>query len=133
MINVEEAMRIVNEELTFAPSWKVSAEFDFFDFMRNNTFTLRLQYEAVETNDLPAVVKPVEIDLTAPFEVDPHWSREEFLRGVLNTLLTVQEHEFREMFKVNGRGIFNPHRPDGNDAWDATAKVTQSVSTSSVR
>jgi hypothetical protein len=100
--------------------------------MRQNTITLGVNYDAYETDVLPAVTKPVKIALDATFEINSEWSKEEFLRAVLNTALIIQQHEAREMFKVDGRGVFNPHRDDGIETWDKTAKVRQTVDTSSV-
>lgn len=132
MITQAEGVRIVNEELTFAPTWKVSAGVSFGDMMREDTLTLRVEYAAVETDVLPAINRPVNIDLDSTFHINPRWSKDEFLRAVLNTLLIIHEHEAREMFKVNGVGVFNPHRPDGIDAWNRTVKVHQDTMTSSV-
>jgi hypothetical protein len=132
MMTRERAMRIINNEITFHPMWKISAELRLYDALfGGNTFGLRFAYGSVETNFLPDSVEPVDIDMTATFEFDPYWSEQDLLRAVLNTALLIQEHEAREMFKVNGVGVFNPHRLDGNEAWDNTAKVTQTLVTSS--
>lgn len=132
MITQEEALDLINNQVTFSPTFKLIAGIGFGDFMRGNSITLGVSYDAFETNYLPNRVKPVKIDLDATFVIDEQWSKEEFLRAVLNTALIIQEHEAREMFKVNGVGIFNPHRDDGIETWDATAKVHQTQDTSSV-
>jgi hypothetical protein len=125
-------MEIINNEVTFHPAWKISAVLRLYDALFGGyTFGLRFAYESVETDFLPGAVESVDIDMTSTFELDPSWSEQDFLRAVLNTALLIQQHEAREMFKVNGVGPFNPHRGDGNDAWDNTAKITQTLLTSS--
>jgi hypothetical protein len=132
MITQEEALDLINNHVTFSPTFKLWAAVSFGDFMRQNTITLGVNYDAYETDVLPAVTKPVKIALDAIFVIDPAWDREELLRAVLNTALIIQEHEAREMFKVDGVGIFNPHRDDGIETWDRTEKVRQTVDSSSV-
>jgi hypothetical protein len=131
MITPEEALDLINNQVTFSPTFKLRAGIGFGDFMRGDSITLGVEYDAFETDYLPARVKPVKIELDATFEINSEWSKEEFLRAVLNTALIIQEHEAREMFKVNGVGIFNPHRDDGIEAWDDTSKVRQTQDTSS--
>jgi hypothetical protein len=132
MITQEEALDLINNHVTFSPTFKLWAGIGFGDFMRGDSITLGVEYDAFETDYLPARVKPVKIELDATFEINSEWSKEEFLRAVLNTALIIQQHEAREMFKVDGRGVFNPHRDDGIAAWDSTAKVHQTQDTSSV-
>lgn len=54
--------------------------------------------------------------------VSPHMAKSEFVALVMGTVLALEEHEAREMFKYRGRRIFGPHI-DVDALWEIARKV----------
>lgn len=134
MITAHEAVRMINEEVTYKPNWKISAEIDLFDliFSGDDRFTLIVSFDTVDSSD-PELKREISPELPATIFIEEAWDKDALMRAVFNAVWTIEEHEAREFFRVGKSAPLHPHRVDGNDLWENTAQVTNPVVTSSVR
>lgn len=115
---VETAIRLV-EEISFRPGWTFTAtEYKRFE----SAICLTVSYPAPETGrDNWAKGYPEEIRVTPSFPIQIHDCADAcaFYRKVMAIIGQIDEHEAREIFRIQPTGWapFHPHQTDGMDRW----------------
>lgn len=125
MITAEEAVRIVNEEMTYKPGWKLNATIEWPDmfFGESDRFTFEAVIETVNTSD-PELKQEITIAPGGSVVIKPEWTRDDFVRAIFETVMRIELHESREFFRVGGRAPFHPHRVDGNQLYEDTERIS---------
>jgi hypothetical protein len=119
-MEVDTALAIINEQLVFAPGWKISAEPFTHRFESGIKVCVTYPACATERKEAPAGY-PRLIEARADFVIVLHCDREEtLLRQLLEeVIMPIQCHEAREMLRLKPSfwAPFHPHRNGGMERW----------------
>jgi len=124
MLTVSEAVRILNEEIVYKPSWKIQARSHTKRFQR--TIAVRIEYPCQNSNLEDAKLGyPNSIVTYAEFPITlgQDWGHLELCRALIESIMKIEEHEAREFLRLpnleNWRAPFHPHSVLGIERWGA--------------
>ncbi len=120
VMRVDTACTIINEQLVFAPGWKIEAE--AFTHRFEAALRIKVEYPACATErEEAASGYPRTIQTGGAWVLYLHCdSPETLLRELLQQIiLPIYEHEAREMLRLKPTfwAPFHPHRTEGMERW----------------
>lgn len=117
-MNVDTAVKLINESLVYKPGWYIHAE--DFTSRHESAVCIHISYPGRETNRDHApefaehnVPKATSILLVGDL------SMEEFYRQLFELIMRFETHESREFFRIGPTmwAPFHPHHIDGIRRW----------------
>lgn len=120
-MNATEAVRLINENVSYKAGWDVSA-YTFGDpGVSNRVYvSVRATLPDSDRRHAPNYVYPITSAAAGHIDVSPATTEQSLYKMVLELLIEQEIHEAREFFKV-GRDFyapFHPHTNDGKARWD---------------
>lgn len=119
-MNVNQALQLINGCITYKPDWSIKAT----DYTRRfmDAIKVRVEYRVPDTDIKWAPNYGHIIDTYAEFVIPLGTCNNAptLYKRVFDCLLSVEEHESREFFSVNGTAYhkpFHPHTTDGMETW----------------
>lgn len=120
-MDIQSALKLVNESLVYKPEWKFTAEDHSNRF--EGTITVRVDYPARNSNrDQAENGYPEEIMTYAVFPlVVVDCDVESLTYKILESIIKIEAHEAREFLRVEPTmwAPYHPHRVDGMKRWSA--------------